>query len=247
MAQKKRTKTDIMVSELEAKARQKVYRIKKKGAVNANELRPHVADKSKLTGSQKLAYARKLKEFVSRDNKVVVQQNNVAVPASDLETFNRYLNARNRKAAKAQKAIRDKSIKAGVSVAKQKTDEFSQVKRTQPFSSAAELKGEIASLKKTARSSFGKEFTAFKAGAIRDLRELGDMSSDAIADELESLSGEAFMWLYTYTDFKDALGDYLYDSALERRGLYNRVRRGASSGKEKILDAIYEAQERFGI
>lgn len=244
---KKPTKLDLEIRDYENRARQKAYRIRKKGGFNANALKPSQENKFG-TGSQKAKYLRELKAFVSRSNKIVVQQNNVAIPASDLETFNRYLEARNKTVRRVREEIQKKSTKAGMSTAKEYNNQLEEIKRTQPFESYAELKGEIQKLKsfRRGKAKFNRDILAFKSSAIQDLNELGDNYSVDLADRIQDLSNTGFLWLYTYTDFKDSLNDYIYDSAMEAKGRYRYVRVGTREGRLKLLDLIDDAKRQFG-
>jgi hypothetical protein len=90
MARKKRTELDKEISRAQKNARNKLYRIRKNGAINTDEFDPRVSPQElkAMNGSQKKAYLRKLKLFNKRSNKIVVQKGNgIAVPETLLKQY----------------------------------------------------------------------------------------------------------------------------------------------------------------
>ena len=86
MARKKRTALDKEISRAQKNTRSKLYRLRKRGATNTEELSPIESTKG-MNGSQKAAYLRRLKRFNERSNSYVVQENNVAIPRKTLEEY----------------------------------------------------------------------------------------------------------------------------------------------------------------
>ena len=86
MAKRKRTALDIEISKAQKNARNKLYRLRRRGATNTAELSP-IESTAGMNGSQKAAYLRRLKRFNERSNSYVVQENNVAIPRRTLEEY----------------------------------------------------------------------------------------------------------------------------------------------------------------
>ena len=86
MARKKRTALDKEISRAQKNTRSKLYRLRKRGATNTEELSP-IESTQGMNGSQKAAYLRRLKRFNERSNSYVVQENNVAIPRKTLEEY----------------------------------------------------------------------------------------------------------------------------------------------------------------
>lgn len=104
---RKRTALDKEISKAQRNTRNKLYRLRKRGATNTAELSP-IESTEGMNGSQKAAYLRKLKRFNERSNSYVVQQNNVAIPKRTLEEFR----AAEAKANMARLDFRNKVIQA---------------------------------------------------------------------------------------------------------------------------------------
>lgn len=86
MAKKKRTALDKEISKAQKNARNKLYRLRRRGATNTVELSP-IESTAGMNGAQKAAYLRRLKRFNERSNSYVVQENNVAIPRKTLEEY----------------------------------------------------------------------------------------------------------------------------------------------------------------
>ena len=86
MAKRKRTALDIEISKAQKNARNKLDRLRRRGATNTAELSPIESTKD-MNGSQKAAYLRRLKRFNERSNSYVVQENNVGIPKRTLEEY----------------------------------------------------------------------------------------------------------------------------------------------------------------
>lgn len=87
---KKRTELDKKISRAQKNARNKLYRLRVKGAINTDEFDPRAsaAELKAMNGSQKRAYLRKLELFNSRGNKVIVQPGNgIAIPETKLKAY----------------------------------------------------------------------------------------------------------------------------------------------------------------
>lgn len=95
MAKKKRTALDIEISKAQKNARNKLYRLRRRGATNTAELSP-IESTAGMNGSQKAAYLRRLKRFNERSNSYVVQENNVAIPKRTLEEYRKAESEANR-------------------------------------------------------------------------------------------------------------------------------------------------------
>lgn len=91
---RKRTLLDREISRLEKNARNKVYRLERRGATNARAYSPMFDDSGErvnpraMNGAQKLAYARRLQAFNSRDNAFMVADSGQALSKRE---YNRYL------------------------------------------------------------------------------------------------------------------------------------------------------------
>lgn len=86
----KRTELDKKISRAQKNARNKLYRIRQKGAINSEEFDPRVSQEElkHMNGSQKKAYLRKLELFNGRANKVIVQPGNgIAIPETKLKAY----------------------------------------------------------------------------------------------------------------------------------------------------------------
>jgi len=86
MAKRKRTALDKEISKAQKNARNKLYRLRRRGAANTAELSP-IESTAGMNGAQKAAYLRRLKRFNERSNSYVVQENNVAIPRKTLEEY----------------------------------------------------------------------------------------------------------------------------------------------------------------
>ena len=86
MAKRKRTELDKEISKAQKNARNKLYRLRRRGATNTAELSP-IESTAGMNGAQKAAYLRRLKRFNERSNSYVVQENNVAIPRKTLEEY----------------------------------------------------------------------------------------------------------------------------------------------------------------
>lgn len=82
---KKRTALDQEISRLQKNTRNKLYRLRKRGA-DTQDIDPR-KNTEFMNGSQKRRYANQLREFNARDNSFVVQNNGVALPK---ETYIRF-------------------------------------------------------------------------------------------------------------------------------------------------------------
>lgn len=83
---RKRTQLDREISKALKNTRNKLYRLRQKGATNTVELDPRLPQSIRKTmnGAQKRAYLRQLQDFNSRNNRVILQANKVAVPYDKL-------------------------------------------------------------------------------------------------------------------------------------------------------------------
>ena len=86
MAKRKRTALDKEISKAQKNARNKLYRLRRRGAANTAELSP-IESTAGMNGAQKAAYLRRLKRFNERSNSYIVQENNVAIPRKTLEEY----------------------------------------------------------------------------------------------------------------------------------------------------------------
>lgn len=86
MAKRKRTALDIEISKAQKNARNKLYRLRRRGATNTAEISP-IESTAGMNGAQKAAYLRRLKRFNARSNSYVVQENNVAITRKTLEEY----------------------------------------------------------------------------------------------------------------------------------------------------------------
>lgn len=86
MARKKRTALDKEISRVQKNTRNKLYRLRARGATNTAEISP-IQSTEGMTGSQKKAYLRRLQKFNARDNSFVVQENNIAIPREVMQEF----------------------------------------------------------------------------------------------------------------------------------------------------------------
>lgn len=80
-----RSPLDTDISKALHSTRNKLYRLRKRGA-NVEQLDPRVStpELRKMTVEQKERYLARLQKFNSRDNKIFIQRNNVAVQYNDL-------------------------------------------------------------------------------------------------------------------------------------------------------------------
>lgn len=95
------SKLNTEIKRLQKNARNKLYRLRKKGAINAQigsanfAVKP-MSEVNAMTKRDKMRYVRELKQFNSRDNKIkfegdsdyfIVQKNSVALPAVDVWNY----------------------------------------------------------------------------------------------------------------------------------------------------------------
>lgn len=85
MARKRRTDLDREISRLQKNTRNKLYRLRVKGA-RSDEIDPRRSTRN-MNGAQKAAYARELQAFNSRGNSFIVQENKVPVKTADVKQY----------------------------------------------------------------------------------------------------------------------------------------------------------------
>lgn len=257
MAKRKRTALDEEIARAQKNTRNKLYRLRRKGATNTAELDPRLpmAERRNMNGSQKRKYLRELQEFNSRPNRIFVQANNVAVPYQDLVEF-RIQEARANVARAflrqnieknipeqikskelTRDVVQDAYMSMRISEDKEfylpKTNKFQDIQpivKTVPFSSVKALRKGLrgAEISEEKVKSNHKRYRSYKKGLAAKLEEHG---YDDLAKQIKTLTYAQMDYLHYYTDFDEEMNLFRYTRELDE---------GLSQVAESTLENAYD-------
>lgn len=242
---KKRTELDKEVSRLQKNARNKLYRLRKKGAINAqisaafNPVIP-AAELKGMSAVEKRQYAQKLREFNARENlytfnrgtEVVIQREGTVIMS--VELWQRRLEEAELNVIRAENAAKLKSIRE--SVLNKIPD--SQVRNIDYIESPMEYAvddGRFSAIKPVIRE------TDFKPGAkatyatikprVTSALDVDRLThyrqavinklkengiSESVLDRIGELTTDEIAYLHYYTDFSVVVDTWQYEAEYEK-------------------------------
>lgn len=237
MVKQKRSKLDNEVSRLQKNARNKLYRLRKKGAINATmaaEFNPVVpASQFKdMDAIQKRQYAEQLKSFNKRDvtkyqftrgTEVVIQKEGTPILSTELwekriqeAELNVLREANNAKLRK----IRE-NVLAGIPASQVRNIDFIEmgvekpiktVIRTTEFKPGAKTNYDQIKARLTTALDDSRILNYRKA-IVNKLRD--NAVDEKLVKRIEKLSANELAYLHYYTDFTEQVEDYSYTAEYE--------------------------------
>lgn len=261
-----RTKLDREISRLQKNARNKLYRLRKKGATNLAEIDPR-EDASNMTRNEKRRYLNKLRKFNSRENAYVLQPNNVIAPKKLYETYKSEEKKTNKARTSLRKRIERKMhdamgeaerIDALAWAASQVTSEgdtyvpsnvrFGDLKEQVNrfgFSTIERIKEAISGLRKVRKTirSRNARYSNYRQGMANRARETYGGYAD-IANNIMVLTNEQMDYLHYYTDFDNLMSNFFYECEYTR-GRYAATESQIDNYAEKVMELIRRADALF--
>lgn len=235
----KRSKLDIEISRLQKNARNKLYRLRKKGAINANmaakfnPVRPAKELKG-LSDIEKRQYAEALKDFNKRDltkyqfkrgTEVIIQNGGTPIIATELwekRLQEAELNIIREENNARLRQIRD-SVLANIPASQVRNidyiefgnDVFTPMKkvvRTTDFKPGA--KTNYAAIKARLSTALEDSHVAtYKKAVINKLKD-NDVDSKLIA-RIEKITDNELLYLHFFTDFSMQIAEFEYSDVYE--------------------------------
>lgn len=269
MAKKRQTELDKAISKAQKNTRNKLYRIRKAGAVNTSELDPRLSRsaRAEMNGSQKAAYLRQLEEFNTRDNRIFIQKNTVALPYQQLVEYRlaearvnvargmlRQNIERNRPIAAANTELeRDVDFDAFASsrtkpsgdVYVPKTNKFSDIQPVvmkQGFPSVKSLVAET----NTAKESYKRvSSNRSRYAAYRRYIELKLITNgyDDIGYDVKNLTNAQLDWLHYFTDFDAEISHFRYPTDVDFG--YQMAREDTLDDAAEYLEQLISAAQKI--
>lgn len=263
----KRTELDKEVSRLQKNARNKLYRLRKKGAINAqisaafNPVIP-AAELKGMTDVEKRQYAQKLREFNARKNgytftkgtEVVIQRE--GTPIMSTELWQRRLEEAELNVIRVENAAKLKNIRE--SVLNKIPD--SQVRNIDYIESPMEYAvddGRFSAIKPVIRETEYKpgaksNYTVIKQRittaldvdrlthyrqAVINKLKENDIS-ESVLDRIGELTADELTYLHYYTDFSVIVDTWQYEAEYEKG--YRSPSAGESSASETALKELLQ-------
>lgn len=241
----KRTELDKEVSRLQKNARNKLYRLRKKGAINAqisasfNPVIP-AAELKGMSTVEKRRYAQKLREFNTRENvytfnkgtEVVIQRE--GTPIMSTELWQRRLEEAELNVIRAENAAKLKGIRESVlanipdsqvrnidyieSPMEYAVDDgrFSAIK---PVIRETEFKpgakSTYAAIKPRVTSALDADRLTHYRQAVINKLKENDIS-DSVLDRLGEVTTDELAYLHYYTDFSVVVDTWQYEAEYEK-------------------------------
>lgn len=242
---KKLTGIDKVVSRLQKNARNKLYRLRRKGAINAqisaafNPVIP-AAELKNMSDVEKRQYAQKLREFNARENtytftkgtEVVIQREGTPIVSAEL--WQRRLEEAELNVIRAENAAKLKSIRESVlanipdsqvrnidyieSPSEYAVDDgrFSAVK---PVIRETEFKpgakSTYAAIKPRVASALGVDRLTHYRQAVVNKLKENDIS-ESVLDRIGELTTDELAYLHYYTDFSVVVDTWQYEAEYEK-------------------------------
>ena len=260
---KKRSALDKEVSRLQKNARNKLYRLRKKGAINAqisaafNPVIP-AAELKVMSVVEKRQYAQKLREFNARENaytfnkgtEVVIQRE--GTPIISTELWQRRLEEAELNVMRAENAARLKTIRESVL---NKIPE-SQVRNIDFIESPMEYAiddGRFSAIKPVIRETEFKpgykkiksrltfsldtdRLLQYKQAVINKLKD-NDID-ESVLKQLSKLTADEMAYLHFYTDFGVVVDTWQYQTEYEAG--YRSPSAGESTANETALKELLQ-------
>lgn len=183
----KQSKLNIEIRRLQRNARNKLYRLRKKGVVNAQISNANLpvlplSEVDKMTRTEKMRYVRELKAFNSRDNKIkfegesaefILQGNGVALPSVDVWNY---------RLAEANANIERAAIREQIETAREETYNDLSVDEAIEFSSYEndpEQSADFLAGGKTLNSRFQDLTPVYMREGFSSLEKLNEATKNA--------------------------------------------------------------------
>lgn len=264
---KKRTELDIEISRLQKNARNKLYRLRKKGAINAQisaAFNPVIraVELKGMSVVEKRQYAQKLREFNSRENAYVFKKGTEVViqsggtPMASTELWQRRLQEAELNIIRSENATRLKSIRETVL----NKIPASQVRNIDFIESPMEYAiddGRFSAIKPVIRetdfkpgekSSYEKIKSRLTTALDTDrllhykqavINKLKDNDIDeSLLKRLSKLTADEMAYLHFYTDFGVLVDTWQYQTEYEEG--YRSPSAGESSANETALKELLQ-------
>lgn len=261
----KRTKLDIEVSRLQKNARNKLYRLRKKGAINAtmaaafNPVRPANELKG-MTNIEKRQYAEALKDFNKRDltkyqftrgTEVVIQKEGTPIISAELwekriqeaelNIIREENNARLRQIREDVLADIPGSQVRNIEYIEFGNDGSSPIKkvvRTTEFKPGAKTNYEAIKARLSTALDDSR-VAIYKKAVINKLKD-NDIDSKLIG-RLEKLTHNELLYLHYFTDFSMQIAEFEYTDVYEQ-GYYEP----SAQERTSVESAIHELLQFLG-
>lgn len=264
---KKRTELDKEVSRLQKNARNKLYRLRQKGAINAqisaafNPVIP-AAELKGMSTVEKRQYAQKLREFNARENgytfnkgtEVVIQRE--GTPIMSTELWQRRLEEAELNVIRSENAAKLKSIRESV-LAKIPDSQVRNIDYIEAPMEYAVDDGRFSAIKPViretefkpgAKSSYEKIKSRLTTALNTDrllqykqavINKLSDNGIDeSVLKRLSKLTAEEMAYLHFYTDFGVVVDTWQYEAEYEKG--HRAPSAGESSANETALKELLQ-------
>lgn len=234
----KRTKLDIEVSRLQKNARNKLYRLRKKGAINAtmaaafNPVRPAIELKG-MSAIEKRQYAQQLKDFNKRDltkyqfdrgTEVVIQKE--GTPILSAELWEKRIQEAELNVMRAENNQRLRQIREevlgdipGSQVRNIEMMEFGNPEKPiKPIVRTTEFKPGAKTNYELIKAHIAGALDSVRADTYRSaiVNKLRDNDIDeAIVNKVAKLSDNEIFYLHYYTDFSALVSEFEYTAEYE--------------------------------
>jgi hypothetical protein len=208
----------VSLQTLQKRARDKEYRLRKKGAsfdeVKAASPRVSAKEIAKMTPGQKRSYRAKLENFNKRENRLYVYESGEVDKLAEIQKFQKQAQAYNDKVQARRERIAKKAKGAGLYKDKSVKNESALsgikfVKADEMPKSKAQLHRFKKGLKRLKQTSEPQRRKRLRMNAKEALNEVG--LSD-VAEMIDKMSANAFDMLMTYTDFWGAVNSLYVES-----------------------------------
>ena len=264
---KKRTELDKEVSRLQKNARNKLYRLRKKGAINAQILAAFnpVIPATELKGMsalEKRQYAQKLRDFNKRENAYVFNKGTEVViqregtPIMSTELWQRRMEEAELNVIRSENAARLKGIREKV-LNKIPESQVSNIEFIESPMECAIDDGRFSAIKPVvretefkpgAKSSYEKIKSRLTTSLDHDrllrykqavINKLKDNDIDeSVLKQLSNLTADEMAYLHFYTDFGVLVDTWQYQTAYEEG--YRSPSDGESAANETAIKELLQ-------
>lgn len=264
---KKRTELDKEVSRLQKNARNKLYRLRKKGAINAqisaafNPVIP-AAELKDMSAVEKRQYAQKLREFNARENAYTFKRGNEQViqpggtPILSIELWQRRSEEAELNVIRAENAARLKNIRELVlnKIPASQVRNIDYVESPMEYAiddgrfSAIKPMVRKTDFKPGAKSNYEKIkshlTTALDADRLLQYKQavinkLSDNDIDeSVLKQLSNLTPDEMAYLHFYTDFGVVVDTWQYEAEYDKG--HRSPSAGESSANETALKELLQ-------
>lgn len=264
---KKRTELDKEVSRLQKNARNKLYRLRKKGAINAQILAAFnpvipAAELKDMSAVEKRQYAQKLREFNARENaytfnkgsEVVIQRE--GTPILSTELWQRRLEEAELNVIRSENAAKLKGIRESVlaNIPDSQVRNIDYVES--PFEYAVDdgrfsaikpvireteykpgAKSTYASIKPRISSALDVDRLTRYRQAVINKLKENGISEDVL-DRLGEITADELAYLHYYTDFSVVVDTWQYEAEYEKG--YRSPTTAESNANETALKELLQ-------